>query len=520
MGSNEIEELIQQSSNALKAKQYPVAESSLRRAVGLLEKDGAPDETIATHLEQLASIHVEQEKFEIAANEYIRVLALRSKFLPPNDFQMIRVQHSLGRTYFADQNYESAEAAFRQSLSFSETRPESPAGLALCLYELGFLLYYVGRYAEGETYLLRALPLFESNKGPSHPETIETLERIALTYKNDPKLGKDPGPYFRRAVEAATSEQKETYQYVANLCRYAEYLADSVRVTEAEGAYTELLTLLNKRKDVGESELNWIVSDCIKYFKKQGKTELVAYLIDERSAHKSYLGMVDARLQHAEQTLPPDDPEYAEALFVAGNAVLYDGDDQRAEELLTRALASYTESYGENSEQVVHALNRVCVVKRVRGKLEEAESAISRALELAQSSFTETHLFPRTLETFAILRSSQERFQEAAELEERALTETERLCGFPSFAMAESLYRSGSLFLHLGKLTRAEECIERAISIMDEVEGLSESEKSDYIMVRGQILEASGRIEEGRAEQKRAQDILERERERCERDNE
>lgn len=54
--------------------------------------------------------------------------------------------------------YDLAETAFRRALAASEAQPES-RDLARFLSELGFLLYFVGRYREAEPYLLRALPL-------------------------------------------------------------------------------------------------------------------------------------------------------------------------------------------------------------------------------------------------------------------------------------------------------------------------------------------------------------------------
>jgi hypothetical protein len=47
----------------------------------------------------------------------------------------------------------------RRVLSIAEAHSDSHETLAFCLYELGFLLYYVGKYREAEPLLLRALSI-------------------------------------------------------------------------------------------------------------------------------------------------------------------------------------------------------------------------------------------------------------------------------------------------------------------------------------------------------------------------
>ena len=119
------------------------------------------------------------------------------------------------------------------------------------------------------------------------------------------------------------------------------------------------------------------------------------------------------RLEHAERTLPDNDPELADALFSAGNHAMFHQNYAEAETLLHRALDSNIKAYGEESEAVLANLNRLCVVARELEKGDESESAIQRALQIAKRSFSSSHVYPRTLETLAILRETQGRTEEA-----------------------------------------------------------------------------------------------------------
>jgi tetratricopeptide (TPR) repeat protein len=89
----------------------------------------------------------------------------------------------------------------------------------------------------------------------------------------------------------------------------------------------------------------------IKYFQSRGKNDSVAHLARTGEQYNAYGDMVQQRLEHAEQTLSPDDPEYAEALLAAGNNLTFEGKYNEAEPLLERALDACVKIHGETSTQ-------------------------------------------------------------------------------------------------------------------------------------------------------------------------
>ena len=200
MRESDTQKLITEASQALDNQQYAAAEELQRRAIQLLEAQASEATRIVDELEKLASIHFQQGKFGLAASGYDRVLKSREASLPATDAQILRVLYWQGKSYFNDMKYDLAEAAFRRALAASEGQPNSPRDVAQFLSELGFLLYYLGRYREAEPYLLRALPLYETLHGANHPGTVWVLERIALNYDHCPEIGKDPEPYFQKAA--------------------------------------------------------------------------------------------------------------------------------------------------------------------------------------------------------------------------------------------------------------------------------------------------------------------------------
>src|SRR5262249_40182775 len=161
--------------------------------------------------------------------------------------------------------------------------------------------------------------------------------------------------------------------------------------------------------------------------------------------------------------------------------------------LLIRALDASVKIHGENGSQTLIALNRVCIVKRLLGKFDEAESAIQRAIEGAKARFSDQGFYPWTLENLALLREAEGKMDDAESNYAEAVTEYERSCGFPSYEAAEALYHQSGCLLRMGKLAPAEVAIKRAIDVMDKIGNLSDYEKSDYLSTLASILEASGR---------------------------
>jgi tetratricopeptide (TPR) repeat protein len=507
--SNEFENLFVKASEALEAKKFAAAEVLQREGCKLLREQGSEKPRLAAELEKLADIHCIQKKFDECADEYSEVVQLREGFLPPNDFNVLRPLYRMAKSNFEAQKYERSEAEMRKALSLAESRTDSTESLAFCLYELGFLLYYIGKYQESESYLLRALPICEAVRGTSHRETVKVLGGLGLLYRLCPEFGKDPTPYFRRAIEASKFVLELRQFYFWNLYRLASFFEESKRPDDANELFLQLLTHIREKPEGSESE-NWgIVSGCVKYFTRRGRADLVTDLVSSRTAnHNAYSETVRERLEHAERTLSPDDPELADALLAAGNNATFDGKYQEAELLLARALEACLRIHGERSSKALFALTRVCINKRLLGKFDEAESAILRAVNGAWEGFRDQGFYPWTLESLALLREAQSKSDDAVRIFAEAVMEYERICGFPSYETAEALYHQSACLLRLGLLVPAEASIRRAIEAMDQIEGLSAYDKSDYFSTLASILEAAGRNAEATEMQTRADQLF------------
>jgi tetratricopeptide (TPR) repeat protein len=254
---NETEKLLANTEEALEAKQYANAEVLQRQACDLLRRERADDSRLAAETEKLADIHCIQKKFDECASEYQEVVQMREKFLSENDFNILRPLYRLAKSHFEEQKYDLAEAEMRRTLSIAETHKDSAVTLAFCLYELGWLLYFVGKYREAEPFLLRALSNCDASLGGSHQQTIKVLGAIGLLYSNCTDLGKDPVPYFERVIEVTNSDNNLRETYLTNLCRLACHLAERKRLEEADELFLQLVTLVGNATESSDSDNHW-----------------------------------------------------------------------------------------------------------------------------------------------------------------------------------------------------------------------------------------------------------------------
>jgi hypothetical protein len=507
----EANKLLAQAAEALKRKEYPAAEALQRQGCALLREAKVDETRLATEIETLANIHYTQKKFDQAADEYSEVVQTRKRILPANDYNILQPLFNLAKVHFEAQKYDLAEAEMREGLAIAESYIDSPQTTGFCLYQLGWLLYYVGKYRESEPYLVKSLAVCDSAFGRSHPQTLDALGALAVLYNNSPDLGKNAEAYFRQAIEASKPEPKLQEYHLCNLCRLGNLLDEAQRFHEADEIFLELLQLIKKDTNDGAPNNWWLTNSCVVYFRKRGKNDLIAEPpFSKVKSQDAYTKTVNDRLKHAEATLSDDDPELIEALLNAGNHETFEGNYQAAEPLLDRALALSTKIYGENASKTIFAFSRVSIVKRLLSKFDEAESAIQRALNGAKQYFRDDGLYPWTLTIFASLREAEKKFKEAVSICAEAVAEYERIFGFRSYETVEAIYRQSGLLLRTGNEAAAETAIRRAIGVMDEIENLSDPEKSDYLATLASILHATGRQSEADAIQRRADELFER----------
>jgi serine/threonine protein kinase/tetratricopeptide (TPR) repeat protein len=169
------------------------------------------------------------------------------------------------------------------------------------------------------------------------------------------------------------------------------------------------------------------------------------------------------RLRSTPATAPVD---LAAALTELANAHFYAGHYDDSDALNRRALAIYTQLFGEHHPLVANALINLGSSQFDRGNYAEAERLERKALAITQAWFGKDH--PETASTQTILGRAlmfQGHYEEAVDLFERTLAIQERIYGPVHPRVASALNELGGAALRRGNLDEAIERFTRMAEI-------------------------------------------------------
>ena len=168
---------------ALQEARYAEAEQHLTAALKQAEKFGEQDARLATNLNNLATLYINQGKYAEAEPLFGRALAVWEKALGPEHPQVATGLNNLGALYMSQGKYAEAEPLLRRALAIMEKAlgPEH-LNVALVLISLATLYVNQSKYAEAEPLFQRALPILEKALGLEHPQVATSLNNLAGLY--------------------------------------------------------------------------------------------------------------------------------------------------------------------------------------------------------------------------------------------------------------------------------------------------------------------------------------------------
>lgn len=198
--------------------QLPLAETHLTAAVALWRQVANPTEC-ARSLNNLAVVFQEQRKFDLALATFQEAAA--QLVTTSSELDKCRVHISRGALHFHLEQYELAEAAFRQADTQALRQSGDQRTRAILAQNMGNVLLKQKRYAEAEYHLRRGLELWQGLAYPvSLANTLGTLAEV-LTAQQDTAaarllydqaltlLNEEDGPRAGR-LRAEFSEKRQT----------------------------------------------------------------------------------------------------------------------------------------------------------------------------------------------------------------------------------------------------------------------------------------------------------------------
>ena len=513
----EAQQLSEQASLLWNERAYPGTEVLCRRALKLTRSAvGDRDPRVAEQLYNLAALYHFQYRFEEAKPLYLEAIFIHEAQKKTDHLALAFCYAWLGKTLFEawrddpgidageeGRAFEEAEACYRKTLGLLKgAGADDTAEYAACLMHMGFLYYYCDMFAQAEPYFLQALTLREALFGPDHPETAESVGRLAILYWHGDNAASNAEPLLRRALHIYEAQPEAHPQVWEWTYRLAEFCHASGRRKEAGKLFARLTKRLLDIADPLDDDVDWIVSGCLDYLRDTGQVTVAAAIVARWNHEDAGIRKKRSELKRRETMLGPDHPRVADSLCALADELRFYEKIEEAEALYTRARVIIESDAGLMSPNLLPILNGLARLLGAQGKIEAARGVLERAADIpfTPDMPAERCEHARALEQLAWVCSAENRGEQAEALIRRAIAVIEDGSDCDYREAAEMRYRLAIFHANEGRYTDAEESLLAALRSADMATELDALEIADYREQYAVVLTAMGRGEEAAAQ--------------------
>ncbi|HEY5028023.1 MAG TPA: tetratricopeptide repeat protein [Candidatus Angelobacter sp.] len=333
------------------------------------------------------------------------------------------------------------------------------AAAATLLRNAGFYLHQRAQYAEAEPLYNQGLAIREKTYGREHPDTAESLSKLAWLYSNQGKYAKSES-LEKRALEIREKvlgpEHSETATCLHNL---ALLYYNQGRYGEAEPLFQRALGIKEKALGPDHPEVSTNLHN-------------LALLYQSQRRLKEAEPLLQRALEITERVLGPEHPHTSASLHNVATLYQSQGRLEEAEFLYERSLRIEERALGPEHPDIATHLSNIAQLHQDRGRLEEAEPLYKRTLVIREKVLGPDHPdVANSLHNLATLYEDQRRHDEAQKLFERALKIRERVTGPAHPNTANTMACLASLYRDQSKFKLAEPLFLRAYAIREKALG-------------------------------------------------
>jgi len=264
----------------------------------------------------------------------------------------------LGRSKDAEEEYRAVLAMFERRYGWGHPRTLDAAK------ELGSRLRVIGKAQESQRLLTTAVVNGERSFGPDHPGLASALVELARSLS---ALGQkeDALAVLQRAqrIYASSGSQRGIAEVLVGR---SQLDTDAGRYDAAENSIQFALAILNSILPAGHI----VIARTMGY---------QAYITSARGDHTKAESQYRGALAAASQVHGPDSPLLEDFLFGLGSELVRAGKLNEAQTVLSRSLSMSESARGAGSLRVASSLDALGEVELARGRWAEAESRFERA---------------------------------------------------------------------------------------------------------------------------------------------
>jgi CHAT domain-containing protein/Tfp pilus assembly protein PilF len=235
----------------------------------------------------------------------------------------------------------------------------------------------LGRYAEAEPLLKRALAIDERVSGPDHPEVASDLSSLALLYHVQERYPEAESLY-RRALdirERALGDHPDTALTLGNL---ASLMAEQGRLDEAEPLLRRALAVTEKALGSNHPDTGYSANSLAVTYRALGRRDEARVLLERA-------------LAIFERALGPDHPNTAMALNNLGEVYCDAGRLAECEAMFERVLSILGKFYPEDHPRIVGARANLAGTYILAERYPLAEAEFRKALASLERALPSDH---------------------------------------------------------------------------------------------------------------------------------
>ena len=258
--------------------------------LGSLKRSKSPE--VATSLDRLAGLYLDQGRYSEAEPLYSRALQLRKAALGARHPDTATSQNNLALLHHLQGRYSEAEPLYVEALEIRKVElGDRHPDTATSLNNLAGLYELQGRYSEAEPLYGQALEICRAELGDCHPSTASSLNNLAELYRSQGRYG-EAEPLYVQALEICRAELGDRHPSTAtSLNNLAGLYKSQGRYGEAEPLYVQALEI--RKAELGDrhpSTAGSLLNLATLYHNIQSHQQALSYIQQALEIYLSALG--------------------------------------------------------------------------------------------------------------------------------------------------------------------------------------------------------------------------------------
>ncbi len=351
------------------------------------------------------------------ADDEARIARAVSDFLQQDLLTQASSTAQANQGFAADPNLTVREALDRAAARIGHRFQEQPLVEAAIRTAIGDAYQSIGEARLGVPHLERARGLRDAHLGPNHPDTLDTMNSLALAYlavgRIDEAILLDEQTLARRR-ETLGPDDPDTLTSMNNLAYGLQYAGRLERVLPL---FEE--TLAKRQTLLGPDHPDTLTS-----------VNNLAWAYQQAGRLDRALPLYEDTLARRQHVLGPNHPDTLTSMDNLAWGSMWAGKLDRAIALYKQALAKKRQQLGPNHPETLACMAYLGVTYRLDGQSEKAISLLEEALAKQRGKFGPDHL--DTIQTIQYLAGAYDdsgEFERAAQLYDQALRKQQQTFG-------------------------------------------------------------------------------------------